>query len=230
MTLTDTLTWFAIAILQWGIYSSVYKENAFYDIAEGLALGATAGISVMDNLNNANSLILLPLQNNFSTYWWVIFSVILGLLYFTVYIKRAIEVFRLVTIFVLSIEVGLLARTYASAGWAQVTGVAKVLNFNSLVVWILCIGGFCYFIFSRKLEKPFRIPREFGRWVMIFEIGVLLTPMFLRYVEGGINWQVQINASPAWMVPFVVFAVVLVDALNGKYGFYGKKTAAQVKT
>jgi len=223
MSTTEYALWIGVALVQWIMLSTIYKENPFYDIVEGLSLGATVGMSIMDNWNNLQNLVLRPIYNQPSTSLWVVIALIWGLLYFTRYFRRLIEVFRFLTAFSLAISVALSARTVAATGWAQVTGsVAQLKDFNGFIVWLFFIGGMFYYVFGKKLGKPLAPVLVFGRWVMIWTIGALLTPMGFRYFEAGITWSIQINNSPAWWIPFAVFAIIVVDALNDKYRFFGK--------
>lgn len=216
--LWDYVFWIAIALMAYGMLTILYKMNPLYDLVEGIGMGAMVGVSVLTNSQTVWTQVLLPLQTNFVSNWWVLFAVALGALFFCLYIRSVVEIFRFASSFVLAINLATIVRTNSTAIWAQVTASSQILNFSYLVLWLFFIFGCFYFIYSKKLEKPLGIPREIGRWVMIFELGALLTPMYLRYVEVAIAWTLRINASPAWFVPFLIFAIIAVDAINGKLG------------
>lgn len=223
MSTAEILLWIAVAIIQWGILSSLYKENPFYDLVEGLGMGATAATVILDNWATVNTQIYLPLVNQWATQWWVVLSIVLGLMYFTMFARRLVEIFRVVAMYALAIEIGLAVRTYVSTAFTQVTQMSVITDIGTLVAWIMFWGGILYYIWSAKIART-RVGGalySIGRWIMIIEVGTLFAPMFFRYVEIGARWTVQINESPGWWVPFVVFAGIAVDALNQKYKFIG---------
>ncbi|MDQ1281372.1 MAG: hypothetical protein QG670_2637 [Thermoproteota archaeon] len=226
MDIWETFMWFSIAIVQYAILSTIYKENWFYNAVEGLCLGAICGFTIFDNLLIINNNIIRPIQTAYANNWWLIFSIILGGLFMTLYVRRLINVFRLVQTITLTLLLALIVRTNSGAVWAQVTASSTIYDFSYFALWLTFIFGSIYFVYSRKLEKITAIPREIGRWVIVFELGALLMPMYLRYCDGAIGWTVKLNNSPAWWVPFVAGAAVLIHAIATKYGLIGRRVVA----
>lgn len=225
-----TLFWIATAFVLYGILSTIYRTNPFYDSVEGIGIGAAVGMAFWDNFKTIHTQLYLPITTNFGANWWLIFAILLGVLHFFLYIRSLIEVFRFAAVVVLSISIATIVRTNTAAIWQQVWSSARLYDFSYFVLFICFLFGVLYFIYSRKLEKPLRVPREIGRWIMVFSLGALLTPMYLRYVEAMIGWTYKINVSPAWWVPYVVFAGIAVDALNRKYKFLTKSKEIPAKT
>lgn len=179
-TLTDWLVWIPSALIIFGIMSTLYKMNPIYDLMEGIGMGATASYNVASALLSMNNQLIRPLTANFAANWWVMFAVIYGLLHFTLYVRSLIEVFRFVSIVTLSVNVGSAVRTNAAAIWNQVIASARIQDFSYFVLWICFFFATIYFIYGKKVDKALSYPRKIGRWVIIFELGALLTPMFLR--------------------------------------------------
>lgn len=229
MDIIEYLFWIGTATMLYTILSTIYRTNAAYDIAEGLGIGAGVGVTFWTNYQTVYTQLYMPITTNLFANWWLFFAVAMGVLHFCLYVRRLIEVFRFVAIASLSISIATVVRTNSAAIWQQIYVSAQLKDFSYIFIWIFFLFGMLYFIYSRKLERPLAVPREIGRWVMVFSLGALLTPMYLRYVEAMIGWTYRINVSPAWWVPYVVFAVIVVDALNRKYKFLTGRTEVIAK-
>lgn len=224
MDIYYTIFYFALAFVLYGLLTTIYRTNPFYDAIEGLGIGAAVGSTLWNQLNQANTQLYIPITSNFGANWYLIFAVLLGAFNFFVYIRRYVEIFRFVAIIALAISIATTVRTNTAVFWQMVWYSAQLqVDPMYIFVWITFIGSMFYFIYAKKLDKPFAIPREIGRWFIVFELGALLTPLFFRGVEAMIGWTYRINTSPAWMVPYIVFAFVALDALNSKYHFLGKQ-------
>lgn len=229
-TITDWLYGLSNAIVIFGILSSIYKSNPIYDYIEGMGMGAATAGTVWSSITSVNTQILRPLQTNFTANWWVLIAAVFGFLFFTLFVRQLIEVFRFVSTIALATGLALTIRTAAATMWSEVTSSSHIYDFSYAVLWLFFCFGVLYFIYGKKLDKPMRIPREIGRWAMIFELGTLLTPMYLRYVETSIGWTIKVLDSPAWFIPFIFGAAVLIDIMNNKYKFLTRSKEAVAQT
>lgn len=230
MDLGITLYWYAVAIVLYGLLTTIYKSNPFYDAVEGIGIGAAVGLTFWDNYNTIRTQLYIPLADNFATQWWLIFAALLGISYFFLYIRSLSEIFRFVSVFSLSLSLGQAVRTTTASMWQMVWTAANTQDLGYIVVWVFFILSMIYFIYAKKLEGPLAIPREIGRWLLVFELGALITPLYFRGVEAILGWTYKVNTSPAWWIPYAIFAVIAVDALNSKYHFITRRQEETART
>jgi len=223
MDIWYTLFYFALAFVLYGLLTTIYRTNPVYDAIEGIGIGAAVGSLLWNNINNFNTQLWRPITTNFNANWFLIFAIILGAANFFVYVRRYVEIFRFAAIISLAISIATTVRTNTAVFWQMVWYSAQMQqDIMYIFVWITFIGGMFYFLYSKKLDKPLSVPREIGRWFLVFELGALLTPLFFRGTEAMLGWTLRINSSPAWMVPYLIFAGVALDALNSKYKFLSR--------
>jgi len=222
MELLETLMWYGVALAMYGVLSTLYRMNPLYDTVEGLAMGSAGAVTLFSNFNTINTSIYLPLTRNFATNAWLLIAVTFGLLYFTVYTPRFRELFRFVSAIGVGVVMAVTVITNSTAIWQQVYRSAQVSDIGFAIVWIFFIFGTFYFIYAQKFEKALTIPRNLGRWVLVFGLAAQASPMWMRYGEDLIGWSVKVYQSPAWWIPYLVFAFIAIDALGRKFGLFGK--------
>jgi len=227
MELSETIMWYAIALLVYGVWSTIYRMNPLYDAVEGIAMGSATSSGILGNWTSIETNIITPIQSNFAANSWLLLAVVFGLCYFFIYVRRYIAIFRFVSGITMAVSIAFVVRTNAAAIWAQVISSARVTDIGTFAVFLVFVSGVFYFIYGRKTEKFLSLPRVAGRWAMVFALGALLTPMFLRYLENYVGWSVKIKNSPAWWIPYVIFAYIVIDAVRRRSSTKRQEIAAK---
>lgn len=223
MDVTTVVVSGVTAVIIYGLLTILYKPNPLYDSIEGFCFGCNAAGTVVSQIVTIESSLVLPLTTNFANQWWLLFGWALGLCFISLYFRKYIELFRFASAVVLAVNIAQTVRSNAQVIWSEVSTAGTLYNISYVVLWLFFIGGIFYYIYARKLEKPLAIPREIGRWIVVFELGAVVSPLYMRYVDTAIYWTITVQQSPCWWVPIVIGVIVLLDAANNKYGLFGKK-------
>jgi hypothetical protein len=195
MISTDIWVWlyalFTIACL-----SYLYKDNPFWKFVESTVIGAATGNMVIMGIQNIQKVGINQISvGSYS----LILPLLVGLLFFTRYIKTYTWLARYAVAILIGIGTGISIRTVVGAQiieQIQVTIIPILVQdplktIGNLVMIVLVFGGLLNFVFTTKLENRFvSILRDLGRDGLLISFGSSYAAIVLTYMSSLIG-QVQ---------------------------------------
>ncbi|MBN2716265.1 MAG: hypothetical protein JXX14_10450 [Deltaproteobacteria bacterium] len=188
---TDPYIWIA-AILTLGVFSFLYKDNAFFAVCEHLVVGLSAGYMFVTYWNNVffPELILPLVQNGTGSdaHLWV--PVGICFLWACKYVEKTKDMYRLALAFWLSIDLGLSIPTHMDAGvLAQIAGtISAPLNGSPVEILgnlVLILGtsfALLYFFFSTEHQGVLKGASTAGTWVLMVGFGASFSYVILSRI------------------------------------------------
>jgi hypothetical protein len=177
------------AFVLWGgvictlaIFSLLYKENPVYRVFEYLFVGLATGYSITQVWQD----ILKPKWWDplYAGQWWMIFPVLLGLLYYTTYIRRISWMNRLLIGALMGFGAGLTFQGFASQYGPQIgasfvtllpgRGLTAYQLINNWIVTLTLIAVMTYFFFAfEQKNKGVQATAKIGRWLLMVSFGAI---------------------------------------------------------
>ncbi|MBN2530167.1 MAG: hypothetical protein JXR76_27495 [Deltaproteobacteria bacterium] len=188
---TDPYVWIA-AILTLGVFSFLYRDNAFFAVCEHLVVGLSAGYMFVIYWKNVffPELILPLVQNGMGedAHLWVVVGICF--LWSCKYLEKTRDMYRLALAFWLSVDLGLSIPTHMDAGvLAQIAGtICAPLNGTPVEIagnTVLVIGtslGLFYFFFSKEQKGAFKTAATAGTWILMIGFGASFSYVILSRI------------------------------------------------
>ncbi len=189
----DPYVWVA-AILTLGVFSFLYRDNAFFCFCEHLVVGLSSGYMFCTYWDGVFvPELLAPLWQSGTgenAHLWV--PVAICFLWACKYVEKTKDMYRLALAFWLAIDLGLSIPTHMDAGvLAQIAGTLRAPLHGSPVEvaghLVMILGtslALCYFFFSREQKGLFGVATKGGTWVLMIGFGasfgyVILSRIYL---------------------------------------------------
>jgi hypothetical protein len=177
----DAVMWAGV-ICTLAIFSLLYKENPVYRFFEHLFIGVATGYTVSQAWQD----ILKPKWWDLLVAgdWWMIFALLLGLLYYTIYIPRWSWMSRLLIGAMMGFGAGVAFQGFATQYGPQVgaafvplvpkPGMSAYALINNWIVMLTLIAVMTYFFFAfEQQNKAVRTTAKFGRWLLMISFGAI---------------------------------------------------------
>lgn len=190
--MSHLLVWIG-AICTFGLYSVLYRENRVYRFFEHIFLGLATGYLIATTWNE----VLLPkwwVPMRVQGQWPLIFTLVIGLLYYCIYSQKHNWLARLVIGFFLGLASGQSFQAFANDTWPQIPTSFKPLiahpaimgpggkplappvtwpdAINNLIFMVILLCVMSYFFFSFEQKHAFlRGSARWGRWLLMFSFG-----------------------------------------------------------
>jgi hypothetical protein len=164
------------------VFSVLYKENPLFRFFEYLFIGLATGYSVVRVWVD----ILRPKwwDAMIAGNWWMIFAVLLGLLYYTMYIRRFAWMSRLLIGAMMGFGAGVAFQGFASSYGPQIAAsfiplvpggdLTLYQLVNNWVITITLVAVMTYFFFA--FEQQNRVVQgtaKWGRWLLMISFGAI---------------------------------------------------------
>jgi hypothetical protein len=188
---TDPYIWIA-AILTLGVFSFLYRDNAFFAVCEHLVVGLSAGYMFVIYWQNVfYPELILPLRESgtgHNAHLWV--PVGICFLWSCKYLEKTRDMYRLALAFWLSIDLGLSIPTHMDAGvLAQIAGTVSapltgtpVEIAGNLVIMLGTSAALFYFFFSKEQTGVFKGVSTVGTWVLMVGFGASFSYVILSRI------------------------------------------------
>lgn len=167
----DTLGIWVAAFLTLAYFSSLWKGNPAFDLAEHIYVGLAAGQAVVAGWGNVKSMAVTPLAKGQMI---AIVPLLLGLLLYTRFLKGPARwLNRIPTAFIVGVGSGLAFTRFAQSDLiGQLTGtVLKLTSVNNIVIVIGALCTICYFIFTAEPKGVLKYASRVGRYAMMVAFG-----------------------------------------------------------
>jgi len=206
------------------IYTTLYKNNPVYRIAQSLVVGVGAGYLVVAQVDAWQRGVMSQMfvAGNFN--FEMLIPWIMGLAYFCIFIPQLINVYRAISILTLTVGMGVvlpygpaifwtISQTYAQNALNILKVGVTFASVGTLVTAIAYVLGLSYFLFTDKVAKPTAPFRQGGRIVLLIYTAMTITTTALGKVNA-VQWKVldAIQGVPAtWWIIVVLIAGMVVD-------------------
>lgn len=215
-----------IAVIYYGLLTSLYKDNPIYTFVEPLVVGALLGNEVAVNLTRIQTSVLGPLAAGNLI---LIGTVVVGVLYFFILSPRLSAGYRLVCVLSLAATFGLeQSSSWTTAYLTNMMWATSVTDISSLLLVIGVVTTVIYFTFSRKMEAPLRHIRTVGKVFLFAFFGISVGTMWWRYTNKAIGLAMQAITPPGIYVPFLIALYIALDALGVINRITGRKPSITV--
>ncbi len=169
------------------IFSLLYKENPVYRFFEHLFIGLATGYALSVTWNE----ILRPKwwepmagSGAEGGQWWLMFAFLLGLLYYTLYIRKLAWMSRLLIGVMMGVGAGLAFQGFVSTYSPQIAaaftpllpgqGLSVFQLFNNWVILLTLIAVMTYFFFAfEQQNKAVQKTAKAGRWLLMISFGAI---------------------------------------------------------
>jgi hypothetical protein len=179
------------AIFTFGIYSILYRENAYYRLSEHIFIGLANGLGFYLTWKDT----LLPFwwepMVGKGQWWWVL-ALICGFMFYFIYSKKNGWISRLIMGGMMAQTAGAAFQDFANMYFPMIRssfktviptsykvgvpepGVGIDMALNNLVFIIVLITVMSYFFFSiDHKKKSMRTTASLGRWFLMFAFGAM---------------------------------------------------------
>ena len=199
------------ALVFFGAYSVLYKDNPLYRFIQSLVVGIGAGYLFVSQIMMVQRVILPQLSDPS-----VALALVMGLAFFCIFIPRLISVYRAASILVLTVGIGIVLPMGVAIIWTVTLSYAKNLfaGLGPLVTGVCYVLGLSYFLFTSVAEKPTAPFRSLGRVVLLVYAAMCISMTALGKL-AMIQWMVldAIWGIPStWQIPIGIFILMLIDA------------------
>jgi hypothetical protein len=178
----DAVTLWAGVICTLAIFSLLYQENPVYRFFEFLFVGLATGYTIMQTWTD----VLKPKWWDPMTagHWWMIFPLLIGLLYYTVYSRRYAWMSRLLIGALMGFGAGLAFQGFAAQYGPQIgasfvtlvpkPGLTPYQLVNNWVITLTLIAVMTYFFFAfEQRNKAVQRTAQYGRWLLMISFGAI---------------------------------------------------------
>jgi len=207
------LLWGRAAVFMAGV-SVFYRRTIAYTILEQGLIGTMCATVLYTQLVAIQKGIGAALGAGDYLY---IVPLMWGLLYFSVFSRRLVNLFRIVAAITLAVSYGLnvpmIYKTVFTAmkGYATITGATLLAQFLDGLMAILFFLGLIYFVFGSRFERPLRIPRMLGLYVIYILCGLMTAAVFTRNTDSVIGMLYDQARSPSIIVLGIGVLIILID-------------------
>jgi hypothetical protein len=209
------ITPYIVAFAFFSIYSILYKYNLLYGTVEAWVLGLGMAHVALGAWRSISTTIVVKAQAGDLLNTGI--PLIIGLLYFTVFFPQVKTFYTYVVMLSSAATMGVRMPMGVGLGWGAATGMAGKATssgweFLSFLVFIVTI---IYFLFSRKLEGPTRIPSAIGRLCLWVYCCTGLTTTAMARVNMMEGYLLEIFGGIGWWVPLIIGVGILIDLVVG---------------
>ncbi|MBI3945810.1 MAG: hypothetical protein HY321_07815 [Armatimonadetes bacterium] len=173
------IVWLA-AIATLAIYSILYKENPIYRFFEHVFIGLATGYSIARLWSD----VLLPSwwQPMLGGQWYWIFALVVGGMFYTIYLPRYAWMSRLVMTVLMGMAAGIAFKGFATLYIPQLAATFRpifspappYLLVNNLLIIITVVAVMTYFFFSfEHKSRAVRGTASLGRWLLMIAFGAI---------------------------------------------------------
>ena len=239
--MVDLLAVWTAVFFTLAIFSILYKDTAWYRIAESVYLGVAVGYGV--------SVDLLYVRNQWTTGGWAtpgimlagfILAVIMGILWYFRFIKQYFYLYRWPLAIIVGTGIGLALRTVIFVQFRNMIVAQARLNlwvandmmttFNNILLFIMVPCTLLYFWFTgAKLREttPMKVVDKVARYTMMAgfgsAFGYTILTRFSMFI-GRAQFLLGITPNPPEnMTAFIVLAVLILGSMIG-YDLFFKKS------
>lgn len=179
------------AIFTFGIYSILYRENAYYRLSEHIFIGLANGLAVYMTWETALKPKWWQPMTDKGQWWWAL-ALTGGLMFYFIYSKKNGWVSRLMMGGMMAMGAGAAFQDFANMYFPMIRGSFKTIiptaldvgvpkpgvgidtALNNLVFVIVLITVMSYFFFSiDHKKKSMRTTASLGRWFLMFAFGAM---------------------------------------------------------
>jgi hypothetical protein len=210
----NTLGVYLSAIVVFGVYSSLYKENPIYAFIEHAMIGMSLAQVLVVGWESISKNLFTPLgAGNYE----MIIPILIGLSYLTIFVRRFAPFYRSVISArigaMLGLEVGMSITVSISQIIAVAEGIATDLS-NVLAILTMIFILF-YFTFSRATDRWFSLPRQISRWAIFLFFAANVATLYGTRLDAFVGWMFTIALSPAVVIIPIVAVILLIDIFVG---------------
>uniref|UniRef100_A0A7C4THX7 Uncharacterized protein n=1 Tax=candidate division WOR-3 bacterium TaxID=2052148 RepID=A0A7C4THX7_UNCW3 len=174
----NTIGIWVAALLTLAIYSFLYKDNAFYKIAENIFVGVSAGYwAVVLWYDFAWPNLFEPLLTRGQ--WYNIFPIFIGVLMFAPLIPKISWMIRIPLTFTMGVAMAVSITQFVQgdifpqlqATFLPLSGVSLFKGFSNLLIILGVVFTLIYFYFSKEHKGVLGIGAKIGIWFMMVSFG-----------------------------------------------------------
>ena len=240
--MVDLLAVYVAVFLTLALYSMLYKDTAWYRIAESVYLGVAVGYGV--------SLDLLYVRNQWATGGWAtpgimlggfIIALVLGVLWYFRFIKQYFYLYRWPLSIIVGTGIGLALRAVIFVQFTDMIKAQVKLNlwvandmmttFNNILIFIMVPCVLLYFWFTgAKIREtaPMKVVDKIARYTMMAgfgsAFGYTVLTRFSMFI-GRAQFLLGVTPNPPEnMTAFIVLGVLILASMVGYDLFYKKKS------
>ncbi len=205
------------------IYTTLYKNNPIYRIAQSLVVGAGAGFLIVSQVDAYQRGVVAQMFVGGSFNWTMLIPWILGLAYLCIFVPSLINVYRAVSILTLAVGMGVVLPYGPALFWTLSQGYAQnafkflsgfnLQTFGQLVTAIAYVAGLSYFLFTDAASGPTTTIRKGGRLVLLIYTAMTIATVALGKINL-VQWKVldAIQGIPStWWIPAIMLVVMVID-------------------
>jgi hypothetical protein len=210
------------AVIIYAMFSVLYKHNPIYSFFEQVLIGVTLANLFMGNYQTIVSSILVPLGTGRTD---LIIPLVLGLLYFTIFIPRLALISRTVISARVGGSLGFAVGLLMSIQTAALVTLAGTAATNPLAILSLIIIAFTlmYFTFSRWMDERLPLIRKIATYVVIGYFAGFGATLYVTKLDIFVGWMAIIGTGSGLWVAVAAGLVVAIDALVGWKKILGLK-------
>ncbi len=168
------------ALMTFGIYSFLYKDNPFYKVAEQIFVGLSAGYWFVYTIY----FILIPnlfnkIGSDFGAHWLLIIPGILGIMMLTQIVPKLAWLSRYPIALMIGTTAGISFMRYMKSDVISQMTATMINPFSGSATEIVgqillvagTISGVMYFFFSKKHEGAFGVGAKIGIYFLMVSFG-----------------------------------------------------------
>jgi hypothetical protein len=201
---------FLNTIILFVTFTILYRRNFGFVIVENLIVGTLVG----SELGYALLSIQGKLPDIAGGDMMTILAFLFGLCYFTVFSRSLLPIYRVAIILVTATILGLSGPMNLNTVYASLKTYGSLRTGWDVLMLIFFICALSHYIFGRVFEKPLRIPRTIGIYLLYSYCGIQMGANFYRYFDNFIMQTYLATQGPAIIVPVIIGIAVLVDVLR----------------
>lgn len=176
----DPVVWVG-ALCTLAIFSLLYRENPVYRFFEYLFVGLAAGYTIVLVWRDTLARYWWEPMTQRGEWWWML-PFLLGLLYFTIYVRRLAWMNRWLIGMIMGVAAGQFFQALAQQYLPQIKASVKPIgpsaglatSINNAIILVTLVSVMVYFLFSFEHRAwPVRRTAQVGRWLLMMSFGAI---------------------------------------------------------
>nr|MDO8135651.1 hypothetical protein [Candidatus Njordarchaeum guaymaensis] len=208
------------AVMMLFAWSLLYRENPFYRLGEHLCIGLYLGFTLHMGIDVLLKRVFVPLATGKGT-TGLVMATILGLLFYTRYVKPAAFLGRWSTGVLMGVGSGV---AVMGAIKPMIVGQLEqgswfapgMKGFNNFVMTVATASTIAYFLFTYKPVGWLRHAATVGRVFLMACFGVTLGTFLLSNIGFPIGMLMKLVVPPGVYVSLLAVAVMAFDVVSGR--------------
>lgn len=208
------------AIMMLMAWSLLYKETPIYRIGEHIAIGLFLGFTLHMGVDVLLKRVFIPLATGGATVG-LILATIIGILFYTRYIKSVSFISRWSTAILVGCGSGVAVK---GAIKAMIVGqlpqkswfAPGIAGINNVITTVATVSVMCYFLFSYKHEGLLGYISKIGRLFLMACFGVTLGVFLLSNIGFAIGMTMKLVVPPAAYVTIIAIILIVADIMYGR--------------